>query len=274
MTTATWPLETMTTTNDSLKLPSTRTSFSSSQTIIEPEQQQQLQLQLQPNSQDNIQLQPENYHHQVEDRAERRTVGESEDSEDEDHDRRLRLIEVNRTLTRLADEEQDLPPPASLAQNPTGPSPPTTLLSADIQPHQRSKEPLESTIPLEILLSPNNQKKAFHFDHLLTIADLINHLLHHWPSDWCQDGLAVPHHVNQFRMVYMGRFLDNQETLNSLGKIRPIIIHLVIKPDAGIAQEEEVDEDKAGLCGCWRMFRGRSSRPANYQGSFGACVIV
>ncbi|KNZ59937.1 uncharacterized protein VP01_1639g4 [Puccinia sorghi] len=38
-------------------------------------------------------------------------------------------------------------------------------------------------------------------------------------SDWCQDGLAVPHHVNQFRMVYMGRFLDNQETLNKIGEM-------------------------------------------------------
>lgn len=265
----------MTTINDSLKLklPSTRTSFSSSQTIIEPEQQHQLQLQLQRNSQESIQLQPDNYPHQIEHRAERRTVEEGEDSEDEDHERRLRLIEVNRTRTRLADEEQDLPPPASLALNLTGPSPPPTpVLFADIQPQQHSKEPLESTIPLEILLSPNNQKKAFHFDHLLTIADVINHLLHHWPSDWCQDGLAVPHHVNQFRMVYMGRFLDNQETLNSLGKIRPIIIHLVIKPDVGIAGEEEVDETED--CGCWRMFRGRSSRPADYRGSSGACVIV
>lgn len=175
----------MTTINDSLKLklPSTRTSFSSSQTIIEPEQQHQLQLQLQRNSQESIQLQPDNYPHQIEHRAERRTVEEGEDSEDEDHERRLRLIEVNRTRTRLADEEQDLPPPASLALNLTGPSPPPTpVLFADIQPQQHSKEPLESTIPLEILLSPNNQKKAFHFDHLLTIADVINHLLHHWPS--------------------------------------------------------------------------------------------
>ncbi|WAR60810.1 hypothetical protein PtB15_13B55 [Puccinia triticina] len=154
--------------------------------------------------------------------------------------------------TSLIEEEQEL--------SPAGSSPPTAVvLSNDCQP---SKEPL---IPLEIILSPINQKKAFHFDHLLTIAQLTSHLLNDWPADWAQPGSTVPHHANQFRMVYMGRFLDEQETLNSLGKNRPIIIHLVIKPDESAAEEEEVDEEKTRLCGCFGGLRARSP---------GACSIV
>ncbi|KAA1064469.1 hypothetical protein PGT21_003995 [Puccinia graminis f. sp. tritici] len=274
---------TTTTTNRS----STRTSFSSSQTIIEPERQQELQLQLNnsnsssstTNSQvEHSRIQVQQAHRPTErGEAERRN---GEEDADEEHERRLRLIEVNRTRTRLIEEELEEEPPP-LAGLP-GSAPPTAVLTNHCQPPLPIKEPLpETIIPLEILLSPINQKKAFHFDHLLSIAELINHLLNNWPADWSQPGSTIPHHTHQFRMVYMGRFLDDQETLNSLGKNRPIIIHLVIKPDEGAVEEEaEVDEDKPSLCGCFARFRERPSRSATdhpdqqTRPSSGACSIV
>jgi hypothetical protein len=169
---------------------STRTSFSSSQTIIEPERQQELQLQLNnssssssTNSQEHSRIQQQA--HQPAERGE--AAHHREEDEDEAHERRLRLIEVNRTRTRLIEEELEEEPPgpqlAALSQQP-GSSPPTAVLTNHCQPPLPIKEPdlPETIIPLEILLSPINQKKAFHFDHFLSIAELTHHLLTNWPA--------------------------------------------------------------------------------------------
>ncbi|KAI7943361.1 hypothetical protein MJO29_013205 [Puccinia striiformis f. sp. tritici] len=190
---------------------SRRSSLSSTSTIIEAEQQEQSE----------------------------RVQQEENGEEEEEHLRRLRLIEGNRTRTRLIEEEEPLPPH------------PTTTTTTD----QINKDSSATIIPVEILLSPFNLKKTFYFDHLCTISELILNLLNNWPSEWItnDDGPSSvgPVHVNQFRLVYMGRFLDLNEALNSLGKNRPVIIHLVIKPNDDVNINEEVDHSQSKrVCGC------------------------
>lgn len=179
----------------------------------------------------------------------------SDDDDDDDrsrseHERRLRLIDANRTMSRLvndADEDED-----------------HDLESHGHQPyhHPRASTVDETrTIRTEILLSSMNQRTGFELDRQLTILQLKHHLLQHWPSDWNQkQEIPKVNHVNQLRMVYMGRFLDEDDTLNSLGVIRPVIIHLAIKPDEGLTKEGLEHHDlRASLWSCCGL--GRARRP-------------
>lgn len=100
----------------------------------------------------------------------------SDDDDDDDrsrseHERRLRLIDANRTMSRLvndADEDED-----------------HDLESHGHQPyhHPRASTVDETrTIRTEILLSSMNQRTGFELDRQLTILQLKHHLLQHWPS--------------------------------------------------------------------------------------------
>ncbi|POW09373.1 hypothetical protein PSHT_09156 [Puccinia striiformis] len=92
---------------------------------------------------------------------------------------------------------------------------PTTTTTTD----QINKDSSATIIPVEILLSPFNLKKTFYFDHLCTISELILNLLNNWPS--------------------------------GLGKNRPVIVHLVIKPNDDVNINEEVDHSQSKrVCGC------------------------
>lgn len=88
----------------------------------------------------------------------------------------------------------------------------------------------EGLVEIEfLLLSGKRSKWRFHWD--TKVGDVRRKVWTTWPEDW-RDAESLPPSPDSLRLLYLGRFLGDHETLGSIG-ITPgtlTIIHLTIRP--------------------------------------------
>ena len=80
------------------------------------------------------------------------------------------------------------------------------------------------------LLLISGLRHTFRFSENTTVAQVKSHVFEYWPKEWHETEMP-PSSADALRLVYLGRFLDNDSTLEA-NRIQPgqsTIVHLVIK---------------------------------------------
>ncbi|MBW0472112.1 hypothetical protein O181_011827 [Austropuccinia psidii MF-1] len=226
--------------------PAKRFSTNSNLTVIEPFQQQNqlvrtlsaVSMEIQSSPDHDCQVEEEDLDEfDIKKNAVHKGKVQDENLE---HERKLRLIEANRTRSRLALEE------TSVIRTSFSSS---SSHSAQINPEDKIDRVNQTTdhqqsIKIEIIMGSINQSNlSFDFEPHTTILKIKQSLYKRSSINWNHKDLGLIESFNspsikvdQLRLVYMGRYLNDQEILKNLRLARngPTIFHLVVKPEESV----------------------------------------
>ncbi|KAG0141822.1 hypothetical protein CROQUDRAFT_67926 [Cronartium quercuum f. sp. fusiforme G11] len=133
----------------------------------------------------------------------------------DDYETRLKLIDENR---------------AKLVGSPL----PISIDSNIIPLPLEQDKPLDNQVVLEFLLAsssrPSSLRLILNFQTRSKVEEVKDGIRSNWPTDWSEEE-SVPKRADQIRLLFLGRFLNDWESLDSLrlAKGSPTIMHLVVK---------------------------------------------
>ncbi|KAI9488136.1 hypothetical protein BDB00DRAFT_792106 [Zychaea mexicana] len=84
-------------------------------------------------------------------------------------------------------------------------------------------------VHLTLLLISGN-RHTFEFDPLSTVAQVKKHVITEWPPEW-ESNRAAPQSVGYLELLYLGKFLENDSTLesNRLRGGESFTVHLLVR---------------------------------------------
>ncbi|KAJ3371725.1 hypothetical protein GGF31_002704 [Allomyces arbusculus] len=137
-----------------------------------------------------------------------------------------------------------------------------------------------SKVSLTLLLVSGDRRAGWLFDATTTVKGVKAAVLAAWPSEWPGDR---PTHVSQLRLLHLGKFLDDNTTLQE-SHIAPgetTVVHLLVgPPDPKRVRDDEAAAAKAsGLAGAGSATSDdndprRQRDVAVMAGCFAACIIM
>jgi len=103
-------------------------------------------------------------------------------------------------------------------------------------------------ILLECLLI-SGRRKRFEFDPSVEVRDVRHYVWRNWPQEWNED---CPNDIYRIRLLYLGRFLDDDVKLESLDLPIgiPTIVHLVLRPIEVDLNVTKAERKKSAGCSC------------------------
>ncbi|KAL0077711.1 ubiquitin-2 like Rad60 SUMO-like-domain-containing protein [Phycomyces blakesleeanus] len=98
------------------------------------------------------------------------------------------------------------------------------------------------------LLLVSGSRHTFSFEPTNTILQVKAHVLEHWPQGWSDHVQSVA----SLHLVYLGKFLENDSTLesNRLKSGQATIVHLVYRPYTTKVNEDANSLEVASRCKC------------------------
>ncbi|KAI8138081.1 ubiquitin-2 like Rad60 SUMO-like-domain-containing protein [Fennellomyces sp. T-0311] len=105
-------------------------------------------------------------------------------------------------------------------------------------------------VHLTLLLVSGN-RHHFEFDPVATVSQVKKHVITEWPEEW-ETSRAAPKSVNFIELLYLGKFLENDSTLesNRLRGGESFTVHLLVRDQQLKSADDSKDAESVPRCKC------------------------
>ncbi|KAK2712340.1 ubiquitin-like protein 3 [Artemia franciscana] len=107
----------------------------------------------------------------------------------------------------------------------------------------------EDRIHLKLILV-SGKTKEFQFDPSISAGDIAKYLFENWPQEWNEEAVSK---ADILRLIFHGRFLHSNVTLESLGlpRSKTVVMHLVSRenlPEPSSSDQELKNKGRDTRC--------------------------